>query len=156
MAVDATTAVQGQVRVKASRETVFGFLTEADKMTRWMGVQAQAEPVPGGIYRVVINDRDTASGEFVEVDPPRRVVFTWGWESEDASVAPGESTVEVTLEEDGDATLVRLVHSGLPTEDARERHAHGWHHYMPRLAEVAAGGDPGPDPWANTSQAGKD
>ncbi|MEA2346611.1 MAG: hypothetical protein QOG62_398, partial [Thermoleophilaceae bacterium] len=93
---------------------------------------------------VVVNDSHTAKGEFVEVDPPRRVVFSWGWEDEGASIRPGETTVEITLEEDGDGTLVRLVHSGLP-EAVAAGHATGWHHYMPRLAKVAVGIDPGPD-----------
>ena len=145
MAVNSMSPVTGQIRVEASRETIFPFLIEPEKMIRWMGLQAQAEAEPGGLYRVVVNDANTARGEFVEIDPPNKVIFTWGWEEAGASVSAGESTVEISLEEDGDATLVRLTHVGLPTEESRKRHAHGWHHYMPRLAEVAAGRDPGPD-----------
>jgi len=92
-----------------------------------------------------INDGAIAEGEFVEVDPPHRVVFTWGWRG-DRQVPPGSSTVEVTLEPDGDATIVRLIHGDLP-EEATEGHAEGWDHFMPRLVTVAGGGNPGPDPW---------
>ena len=60
-------------------------------------------------------------------------------------VPPGSTTVEITLELDGDATLVRLVHRDLP-EDSRGPHAHGWETYLGRLAIRANGGDPGPDP----------
>src|SRR5689334_1819776 len=98
MPVETAAPVQGQIRIEATRETIFPFLIEPEKMVRWMGVQAQAEPEPGGLYRVVVNDSHTARGEFVEVDPPRRVVFSWGWEDEGASIAPGETTVEITLE----------------------------------------------------------
>jgi uncharacterized protein YndB with AHSA1/START domain len=156
MPVNSMSPVTGQIRVEASRETVFGFFVEPEKMVRWMGVQAQAEPQPGGLYRVVVNDANTARGEFVEIDPPNKVVFTWGWEEANASIAPGESTVEITLEEDGDATLVRLTHLGLPTEDARQRHAHGWHHYMQRLSAAAAGRDPGPDEFTMPKIEGED
>ena len=89
-----------------------------------------------------------ARGEFVEIDPPRRVVFTWGWEGMDA-VPPGSSTVEVTFEPDGDATILRLVHRGLPSAEEVQQHSHGWDMYLGRLVVAGAGGDPGPDPNAN-------
>jgi len=63
-------------------------------------------------------------------------------------VRPGGSTVEVTLIPEGAGTRVRLAHRGLPSEDSQAGHRHGWDHYMPRLAIVAAGGDAGADPWA--------
>jgi hypothetical protein len=71
-------------------------------------------------------------------------VFTWGWENEDALVPPGSSTVEVELVPEGESTLVRLTHRDLPA-DMRDQHAHGWIHYLGRLAVGAEGGDPGPD-----------
>jgi len=85
-------------------------------------------------------------GEFVEIDPPRRVVFTWGWEGNDA-VPPGSSTVEVILTPDGEGTILRLVHRDLP-EEQRAEHDGGWKHFLPRLATAAAG-DQGSGPGAN-------
>lgn len=137
-------AVEREVRVEARPETVFEFFTDAEKMTRWMGLTAELEARPGGAFRVDINGRWVASGEFVEVIRPSRVVFTWGWETGSA-VTPGSSTVEVTLEPDGEATLVRLTHRDLPDEEARQAHAHGWENYLGRLTVAASGGDPGPD-----------
>lgn len=143
-----TEAVEREVRIRARPETIFPFLVDSEQMVRWMGVAADADPRPGGIYRVDIDAADhVARGEFVEVSPPTRVVFTWGWEAEDSAVRPGGSTVEVTLTSDGDHTIVRLVHSGLPHKDSADAHTTGWEHYLPRLEVVAAGGDPGPDPW---------
>ena len=146
--VNTEAAVALEIQIDASPETIFDFFTDPDKMIQWMGRSAELDPRPGGIQRVDINGRDIARGEFVELDPPRRVVFTWGWESADASVSPGASTVEVTLRRDGDATLLRLVHRDLPSEDSRNAHRHGWEHYTSRLAIAATGGDPGSDPWA--------
>src|SRR5712692_3597316 len=58
---------------------------------------------------------------------------------------PGSSTVEVTLVPDGDGTIVRLRHGGLPDDNWREQHVGGWGRYLDRLAVAASGGDPGPD-----------
>jgi uncharacterized protein YndB with AHSA1/START domain len=99
---------------------------------------------------VEINEQAIARGEYLEVDAPNRVVFTWGWEGQESgdgehAVPPGSSRVEVELTPDGDGTLVRLRHLDLP-EQSREIHGQGWDLYLGRLAKVAAGEDPGSDP----------
>ena len=137
-------AVECEVRIEAAPETVFPFFTDPERMTRWMGETATLDPRPGGVWRAAVVGEHTARGEYVEVDPPRRVVFTWGWENEDTLVEPGSSTVEVELIPDGEGTLVRLTHRDLP-EQARDQHRMGWTHYLDRLAIAAPGGDPGPD-----------
>ncbi len=134
------------MRIEASPETVFEFFTDPAKMVRWKGRQATLDPRPGGVYRVEIGEHAVAIGEYVEVEPPTRVVFTWGWEGGFAGTPPGSSTVEITLTPDGDGTLVRLVHSGLPSSESAEAHAQGWDQYMARLAIAATGDDPGRDP----------
>ena len=144
-------AVQREVRIAARPETVFAFFVDPAKMVLWKGSQAELDPRPGGVYRVHVLPGNVARGEYVEVVPHRRVVFTWGWEGENSPLAPGASTVEVTLEPDGDGTIVRLVHRGLATDEARGLHATGWEHFLPRLQVAASGGDPGPDPWASAN-----
>lgn len=146
-------AVEVEVRIDADPETIFDFFTEPDKMVQWMGRDADLDPRPGGVMRCDVNSRDVAVGEFVELDPPNRLVFTWGWEGEDPITKPGSTTVEVNLEAGDDATLVRLTHTGLETPESREAHGHGWNHYMERLSTAAAGGDPGADPWATPEGA---
>ena len=146
MQAERTDVITHEVRIAARPETVFAFFTDPERMTRWKGRTAVLEARPGGIYRVDINGRDVAVGEYVELDPPRRVVFTWGWEGSD-KVPPGSSTVEVTLTPDGEDTILRLVHRDLPAGEGTS-HQEGWNHFLPRLGEAAAGGDPGPDPWA--------
>jgi uncharacterized protein YndB with AHSA1/START domain len=144
-----TQAIEREVRVDAAPETVFEFFTDPEKMVRWKGSAATLDPRPGGVYRVEIGPY-AALGEYVEIDPPNRVVFTWGWEG-GAPTPAGSSTVEITLTPDGDGTIVRLVHTGLPAESI-EAHSHGWDLYMPRLAIVAAGGDAGPEPNHDTTR----
>lgn len=147
MTVDEANIIKREIRIAARPETVFAFFTDPAKMVRWKGKQAVLDPRAGGIYRVDINGRDIARGEFVEIVPYRRVVFTWGWERDGHPIPPGSSTVEVTLVPDGDGTILTLIHRDLPAE-AREAHTHGWMHYLARLADAASGRDPGPDPWA--------
>ncbi len=145
-----TTSVEREVAIAASPETIWELLVDPEKATRWMGEKATFEPRPGGLYRCEVIPGHTARGEFVELDPPRRLVYTWGWEpGEDGanSVPPGSTTIEIVLVPDGDVTTLRFIHSGLPSTEAAESHAHGWDHYVERLAIVARGDDPGPDPW---------
>ena len=108
-----TITVNSEIRIDASPEAVFPFLTDPQKIVKWKGVDATVQAEPGGVYRVNVTGRNHAVGEYVEVDPPRRVVFTWGWEG-DEQLPPGSSTVTIELIPDGDATIVRLTHSGLP------------------------------------------
>jgi activator of Hsp90 ATPase-like protein len=62
-------------------------------------------------------------------------------------VPPGSSLIEIDLiDHEPDGTLLRMTHSGLPNAAACANHEKGWIHYLGRLAEAAAGGDPGPDP----------
>jgi uncharacterized protein YndB with AHSA1/START domain len=136
------------VRIEARPETVFGFFTDPEKLTRWLCEEATVDPRPGGVNRQRhAGDEDNADGPyymrgtFVEVSPPRRVVFTWGYENAEVGVPPGSSTVEVTLEPDGEGTLLRLVHRDLPKAE-RASFAGGWEKMLSRLAVAVAGGDP--------------
>jgi uncharacterized protein YndB with AHSA1/START domain len=143
-----TVLVEREIEIAASPETVWEFLVDPEKAIRWMGCSASFDPRPGGQYRVEVVPGEVAVGEFVELDPPRRLVHTWGWDrGQMTSVPPGSSTVEIDLIPAGDGTTVRFRHSGLPDADARQKHAHGWDHYLERLGAVAGGDDPGPDPW---------
>jgi uncharacterized protein YndB with AHSA1/START domain len=145
---DVATVVEREVRIAARPETVFDFFIDPDKMVSWKGRKAELDPRPGGIYRVEINDQAIARGEYVEVDAPNRVVFTWGWEGQESgehAVAPGSSRVEVELTPDGDGTIVRLRHLDLP-EQSRQIHGEGWDLFLGRLAKAAVGEDPGPGP----------
>ena len=145
-----TTTVERTISIAAAPETVWEFLVDRDKMTRWMGMEAELDPRPGGAYRCAVIPGHTAAGEVVEVDPPHRLVFTWGWEAsggEESPVPPGSSTIEIELTPEGDGTSLRFVHRDLPSAESAASHGHGWDHYLPRLETAAAGGDPGEDPW---------
>jgi len=140
-----TTSVERTLSIAASPETVWGFLVDPDKATRWMGTACTFDAQPGGLYRCEVIPGHTARGEFVELDPPHRLVFTWGWENEEG-VPPGSSTVEIELTADETGTNLHFLHN-LSSAEAAQSHSVGWDHYLPRLEIAAAGRDPGKDPW---------
>ncbi|MGW1881402.1 SRPBCC family protein [Streptomyces sp. NPDC001970] len=141
-------AVTVERHILARPETVFGFFTDRDKWLSWMGDDGEFSFTRSGSYRTRVTGDNVAAGRFLEVDPPKRLVFTWGWaEGGMPDVPEGSTTVEITLEPTEDGTLLRLVHRGLPTPEACAAHEEGWTHYTSRLAVRAEGGDPGPDQW---------
>jgi uncharacterized protein YndB with AHSA1/START domain len=136
--------VDVEVRIQAPADLVFSYFTDPAKYVQWMGQSVVIEPRPGGRYAVLMLTGVESVGQFVEVDPPRRLVFTWG--SEQKEVPPGATTVEVTFTEDEDATVVRLRHYGLGSAEQRSGHKTGWTAYLARLVDVAEGRVPGRDP----------
>jgi uncharacterized protein YndB with AHSA1/START domain len=71
-----TTSIERTISIAASPETVWEFFVDPDKLIRWKGMRADLDPRPGGVYRCEVIPGHTARGEYVELDPPRRLVFT--------------------------------------------------------------------------------
>jgi uncharacterized protein YndB with AHSA1/START domain len=133
-----------EIVIDASPSTIFEFLTRPERLVEWHGTEAELDPRPGGTYRVLVAGSYQSAGEFIEVVPDQKVVFTFGWDQPGHPIPPGSTQVEISLLPEGDKTRVRLVHSGLP-DDAVSDHTHGWDHYLERLALAATGSSPGPD-----------
>jgi len=147
--VESTTelfTVERELTIAAQTETVWKLLVDPAEQSKWWGTPLDFEARPGGPFRVEVIPGHIASGEFVELDAPRRLVYTWGWEGQDA-VPPGSSTIVIELHVDGDGTNLTFVHSGLPSDESSASHAHGWDNYLGRLATAARGEDPGRDPF---------
>lgn len=154
-------SVEVSVQVPAAPAEVFGYFTDPVRYVSWMGAEASLEPVPGGQYHVRMPDGFRAAGEFVRVDPPNQVVFTWGFADDEAAsktrhqpsqattahtMPAGSTRVTVTLSPADGGTRVTLRHDDLPTTELRDGHQIAWQTYLPRLVIAASGGDPGPDP----------
>lgn len=142
------TTLEVSLHIAARPETVFPYFTDPTRYVQWMGTEADLDAVPGGAYHVRMRAGLEVSGEFLEVDPPRRIIFTWGW-VQDPAVPPGSTRVVVTFEPEGLGTRVVLQHHGLPDDAQRQHHSDGWEVYLARLELRLAGGDPGPDPNAS-------
>jgi len=90
-----SSAFETSVELNAPVQEVFRHLTDPAAMIRWMGQHATLEPAPGGAFEVDINGVPVR-GRYLEVDPPRRVVVSWGVAG-NADLPPGASQVEFTL-----------------------------------------------------------
>jgi uncharacterized protein YndB with AHSA1/START domain len=133
MIEDLTGALEVTQRIEAPPEVVFAYLTDSRRFVKWMGVGAELDPRPGGRYRIDVDGEHIASGEYQELDPPRRLVMSWGWEGH-PTVPPGSTTVEITLTPERGGTVLRLRHLGLPDESERRSHVEGWRLYISQLA----------------------
>jgi uncharacterized protein YndB with AHSA1/START domain len=139
-----TERVEFEVQIAADPVTVFSYFTDPTKLVRWLGRSARVRPLPNGEFHVEMNADTWIRATFVELDAPRRLVLTWRWESESATLPTGATRVDISFVLCEGGTLVRVVHTGLPAP-AAPRHRAGWAHYLTRLSLAAPGQDPGPD-----------
>jgi uncharacterized protein YndB with AHSA1/START domain len=89
--------VRRETHIAAPPAAVFAFLTDPEKILRWMGTEARLEPQPGGIYLVNVTGARFARGAFREVVPVHRLAYSFGWDGGEA-VPPGSSTVEIDFD----------------------------------------------------------
>ena len=143
--------VEREIEILAPAPAVYAWLSEPERFADWIGAQPGAviEPEAGGRLWWRHQNGDACAGYFVELAPYSKLAFTYGWEREDVGIPPGSSLVEITLEDIGGRTILRLVHTGL-SDAAGLAHEAGWTHYLGRLALAAAGGTPGPDTLASS------
>jgi uncharacterized protein YndB with AHSA1/START domain len=120
----------------ASPEEVFDAWTSPEVLKRWWAVHpegttpvAEVDLRVGGRYRLAMvnpnGERHTVAGEYLEVERPSRLVYSWQWEL-DSGETSHISTVAVEFRDRGERTDVVLKHTGLPDTDSRNRHAQGW------------------------------
>lgn len=144
-------AYRTSVIIAAPPEHVYRFWVEPDLLTAWIGRAAEIDPRPGGLFRFEIAAGEWCSGSYLELDPPRRIVVTWGWESGRIDVPPGSTTVEVDLLAIDGGTRLELAHRGL-AGDALRLHMDGWPRFLGRLERVTRGADAGADPADETPE----
>jgi uncharacterized protein YndB with AHSA1/START domain len=127
-------------RLAAPVAEVFAWWTDPEKLAKWMSpvgaAEASVDLRVGGSFRVVMRGAGMEIehlGEYLEFDPPRRLVFSW--RSPYTGSEPSRVTVE--LEPEGEGTQLRLLHSQLP-EAAAASHAEGWGAMLARLAGALA------------------
>ena len=141
----------------APRELVFAAWSNADQMMQWMGPVAhpaiafeQDLRIGGrwhGTLRPVAGGEDLhQGGEFLEVEPPARLVFTFQWYGDNHEDGPGVPTVvSIDLYDEGAQTRMRFRQSGLKSTDSAAGHRGGWSSTFDRLDEFfRASGAPQP------------
>jgi uncharacterized protein YndB with AHSA1/START domain len=123
------------VRIAAPPTAVFPYLTDPALLAQWFGDATGTVPEPGGVFALDIDGGGSSRGQFVTIDPPNRVVFTWGIPGS-AVLQPGSTTVEIVLTPDGPDTIVELTHRDLPPTQLAS-HQSGWARLLDRLAHTA-------------------
>lgn len=128
----------------APPERVYGALTEPRELARWWGPKGFAvldidfDPEVGRRYRITMQppegDAFHLSGEFVEVDPPSRLAFTFLWDPPDPD--DRETVATLSLEDLGESTGLTLNQSGFLTEDRLALHRDGWTESLERLGRL--------------------
>jgi uncharacterized protein YndB with AHSA1/START domain len=137
-------SVQVRRRLRAGAEQIFDLWTKPDLMVRWMSpyphaveCKASCDLRPGGAFSIVMSSQGSSrevSGIYVQIDRPRKLVFTW--------IGPLTNNVDtlVTVELNplGDETELVLTHERLPTPAIREGHTVGWGNILDHLVSAVS------------------
>jgi uncharacterized protein YndB with AHSA1/START domain len=136
-------------RFDAPRQRVFEAWTDPQQAKAWWGPRdhpltyLEIDVRPGGAWRGRLTSTETGeelwqSGVIREIHAPDRLVFTFAWDREDEGSPDRETVVTVTLEEEGDGTLMTFRQSPFDTVENREGHRSGWSSSFDRLDEHLA------------------
>ena len=128
----------------APRDLVWRAWTTPELIKRWWNAKrgevtvAEVDLRVGGTVRVVMRDPHEdveygGGGTYTEIDPPRRLVFTWLWDD-----TTKRQLIEIDFEEADGVTTVRFTHSGLWDEEAVRSHEDGWGKVFDNLERTLA------------------
>ena len=131
--------------IKAPRDRVYAAWTDPGQLKQWFGpenVQTHdlvADVRVGGKYHWDLSnsegERMTVRGEYRELQPGKKIVFTWQWD-DDEVWKNRTSIVTVELDDADAGTELRLTHVQLPSEASRDRHTEGWSSVLDRLEKL--------------------
>jgi len=124
------------VVIQAAPQTVFSFFTDNARWASWWGAGSTIDPRSGGRVYIRHANGIESSGEVIEVQPPTRIVFTYGFNSGNP-IPPGSSRVTISLEPLGAATRLDLRHE-FAEAGPRDEHVQGWRYQLSVFANVVA------------------
>jgi uncharacterized protein YndB with AHSA1/START domain len=147
------TAVHVTRELAAPREQVYRTWTEPDLFRRWFtppgnaSVAAELDVRPGGAYRITLQRTELIPGtsyivgNYLEVAPPERLVFTFGWEEPPPvegleALETLDSRVTVQFRDLGASTEVAITHERLDTSELRDFHRWGWDTTLDQLERI--------------------
>jgi uncharacterized protein YndB with AHSA1/START domain len=125
------------VEICADQELVFRYFTDPARFAEWWGPGSHIDARPGGTVEIRYPNQAIARGEVVSVEPPHRIVFTYGYDDPAKPIAVGGSRVTVTLTRCALGTRVELVHA-VADSATRDDHVPGWRYHLARFASVVA------------------
>jgi uncharacterized protein YndB with AHSA1/START domain len=130
----------------ARRAAAYRALSDPGELAKWWGPRGftapsvEFDPRVGGSYRIAMQPPDGdlfhLSGEFLEVNPPARLAYTFRWDPP----APDDrqTVVTLSLQARGERTEVLLTQGEFATEERRALHEGGWTDSFGRLEQVLA------------------
>ena len=140
-----TPTLRMQRTYDAPAQAVFDAWTSEEVMRRWWHAghdwettEATVDLRVGGALRVVMRDPHEEAevgggGEYTEIDPPRRLAFTWAWDDDARRTS---QLIEIDFEESDGATTVRFTHRGLFDAEDVIDHEGGWGKIFDNLERV--------------------
>ena len=128
--------------IRASRDRVYAAWTDSAQLKEWFGPENVktrnliADARIGGQFRWDLTDPQgkeiTISGEYREVEPGKKIVFTWTLEK-DEDWKKHSSIVTVKFLDREGGTEIRLTHEKLPNEASRDDHTQGWNSVLDKV-----------------------
>jgi len=122
--------------IAARRSTVFRYFTDSARFADWWGEGSSIEGRKGGVVEIRYPNGVLAFGEILEITPPERVVFTYGYES-GKPIPPGSSLVTVLLKDHSEGTELTLIHD-FSDAAVRDHHIQGWRYQLALFSNVAS------------------
>ena len=142
MAQAETLSLEIKRLIKAPRHRVYAAWTDPAQLKQWFGPESVqthdliADARAGGKFRWDLSNAEgekmTARGEYRELQPGKKIVFTWQWD-DDETWQNHTSVVTVELSDRDDGTELRLIHEQLPNEESRDGHSRGWNSALDKL-----------------------
>jgi uncharacterized protein YndB with AHSA1/START domain len=128
--------------IKAPRGRVYAAWTDPEQLKQWFGPEnvrtrnLVAETRVGGQFRWDLTSPEgeemTVEGKYRELQPGRKIVFTWQWQDDEAW-ENNNSIVTIELSDVAGGTELRLLHELLPSEQSRDNHNEGWNSLLNKL-----------------------
>ena len=129
-----THRIDRDLLIKAEPAIVFSYFTETPRWAAWWGAGSEIDARPGGRMKICYPGGREAAGEVIEITPPTRIVFTYGY-LDGQMIPPGGSRVTIDLQPVGAATRLRLTHD-VANEEVRDSHVQGWRYQLSLFANI--------------------
>jgi uncharacterized protein YndB with AHSA1/START domain len=142
--------IDREIEIAARPDTVFRFFTDPARWASWWGAGSTIDATPGGRVLIRYPGGVEAAGQVVEIDAPKRIVFTYGYVS-GTPIPAGASRVTIGVATSAAGSRVTLRHE-LDDAAVRDAHVQGWRYQLSLFAnivsaEVAAGVPQAVDGW---------
>ena len=129
-------ALERTVFIRATRGTVFRFFTDSARWASWWGAGSTIDPRHGGAVLIKLPGGVEVTGEVLELIPPERIVFTYGFAS-GAPIPPGGSRVTIHLEPQDEGTRLMLTHE-FADGAVRDSFLQAWRYQLSLFSNLAS------------------